>query len=152
MSIQERTGTPTGTNYAKHQAKIDAGQLKELSGWWDAATECRKKWNGNAKAYGIQAEKDSVAYARTKPGVRAHSWNTIRQYVGAMMKAQEAGFTVDQFDSVEDVRQEMRVPSANKAEPMTAKQEISKYLASKSASQLEFIIAQAQRELSKKRK
>jgi hypothetical protein len=152
MATQERTEAPLGTNYAKHQAKIDAGQLKELSGWWDAATECRKKWNGNAKAYAIQAEKDSVEYVRTKPGVRAHSWNTIRQYVGAIMNAQKAGFTLDQFDSIDDVRQEMRKPSGKKAEPLTAKQEIAKYLASMSASQLEYIIAQAQRELSKKRK
>jgi len=150
MSTQERTGTPTGTNFAKHQKVIDGGQRTELRGWWNAAHECLSKWNGNAKAYAVQASKDSEKYSRAN-GVRPHSWNTIRQYVGPMMKAQQAGFTVDQFDSIDDVRQEMRVPS-EKSEPMTAKQEISKYLASKSASQLEFIIAQAQRELSKKRK
>ena len=151
MSTQERTGTPTGTNYAKHQAKIDAGQLKELSGWWDAATECRKKWKGNAKAYAIQAEKDSVEYAREVGGdVRPHSWNTIRQYIGPMMKAQEAGFTVDQFDSVDDVRREMRKPSTKK--PKTRREELRSILSSLSAAELEFVASEAKALARAKRK
>jgi hypothetical protein len=99
---------------------IDAGQLTELRGWWNAGEECRKRWKGNASAYARQASKDSEEYAKKKR-VRPHSETTIRQYIGAMMKAQEIGYSLRDFDCVDDVRQ--RVASAStksKREPVVS--------------------------------
>ena len=151
MSTQERTGTPTGTNYATHQALIDKGQLTELRGWWNAATECRKKWDGNATNYARMASEDSEVYARAN-GVRAHSEATIRQYIGPMMKAQAAGFTVDQFDSIDDVRTEMRSEKKSSKKPKTRREELRSFLTSLSVAELEFVMAEAKVVAKSKRK
>ena len=148
MSIQERTETPLGTNFAKHQAVIDKHQLGELRGWWAAALECRKKWNGNASDYARRASKDSATYAREN-GVRAHSEATIRQYIGPMMKAQEAGFTVDQFD---DVRTEMRSDKKSNKKPKTRREELRSFLTSLSVAELEFVMSEAKAVAKAKRK
>lgn len=151
MATQERTGTPTGTNYASHQALIDKGQLTELRGWWNAAMECRKKWNGNASDYARRASKDSEVYAREN-GVRAHSFATIRQYIGPMMKAQDAGFTVDQFDSIDDVRTEMRSDKKSNKKPKTRREELRSFLSSLSVAELEFVVSEAKAVAKAKRK
>lgn len=151
MSTQERTETPLGlTNYKSHQALIDNGQLTELRGWWNAATECRTKWKGNASEYARHAAADSEATSKGKR--RPHSLATIRQYIGPMMKAQKAGFRLSQFDSIDDVRDEMKSDKKSNKKAKTRREEVSSFIATLSTVELEFAIAEAKRELAAKRK
>ena len=113
--------------------------------------ECRKKWNGNASDYARRASKDSATYAREN-GVRAHSEATIRQYIGPMMKAQEAGFTVDQFDNIDDVRTEMRSDKKSNKKPKTRREELRSFLTSLSVAELEFVVSEAKAVAKAKRK
>jgi hypothetical protein len=82
----------TKCDFASHEILITKGEMTVMSGWWKAADECRKhftKANGtpNRSAYAIAAGK--VA--------KKNEVDTIRKYVGAILTAQDMGYTLDWF-------------------------------------------------------
>lgn len=83
--------TPHGTKFSKHERTIRLGNKQALAGWWDAAIECRDLFDGNAKQYGTTA------------GRVAKDWkaNTIRVYVGRLIKLMETGHKLSEFKSLE---------------------------------------------------
>lgn len=79
-------------NFADHEIQILKGEMIALQGWWKAGVECRKhftKANGtpNRSAYAVAAGK--VA--------KKNEVDTIRKYVGAILTAQDMGYTLDYF-------------------------------------------------------
>ena len=79
--------------FAKHEVRITKGEFIALGGWWDASNECRLHYS-SVSEYAREAGK--VAKANTE--------NTIRQYIGAVAKAQELGYTMDEFLGIEHLR------------------------------------------------
>ena len=82
----------TKCDFASHETLILKGEMIALQGWWKAGDECRKhftKANGtpNRSAYASDAFK--VAKKNTE--------GTIRKYVGAILVAQDMGYTLDWF-------------------------------------------------------
>jgi hypothetical protein len=82
----------TKCDFASHETLITKGEMIAMQGWWKAGDECRKhftKANGtpNRSAYAIAAGK--VA--------KKNEVDTIRKYVGAILTAQDMGYTLDYF-------------------------------------------------------
>ena len=101
----------TACNFAAHEILITKGEKISLKGWWNAATECRKRYikeNGspNPSAYAKAAGK--VASDNTEA--------TIRQYVSAVLTAQDMGYTIDEFKGIDHLRATVRNAGQRKAE------------------------------------
>lgn len=83
------------TQFAKHEVLITRGEFTTLEGWWNAANECRihfTKENGNA---------NPAEYARLASKVaKDNTESTIRKMVSYVVKAQEAGDTMDKFKGI----------------------------------------------------
>lgn len=153
MATKERTGRLPLVKFATFEKDITRGEVISLQGWWKAAEECIAR-HGNV--YGAAS-----AYAREASKVaKKNTFDTIRAVVGDIMKLIEHGHTLGEFvranQGIDHARSHARKYSTKKSptkksEPLTAKQEINKWLAPKSVAQLEYIIAQAKRELAKKK-
>jgi len=63
------------SQFRNHEALIVRGERMAVQGWLEAAVECRDKYRGNASEYARASVTDY------------HTVATIRQYVGACMKA-----------------------------------------------------------------
>lgn len=79
-------------NFADHEIQILKGEMIALQGWWKAGDECRKHFT---KANGTP---NRTAYAKAAGKVaKKNEVDTIRKYVGAILTAQEMGYTLDWF-------------------------------------------------------
>ena len=101
----------TACDFAAHEILITKGEKIALKGWWKAGNECRKRFtkeNGapNPTAYAKAAGK--VANDNTEA--------TIRQYVGAIISAQDMGYTIDEFKGIDHLRATVRGAGQRKAE------------------------------------
>lgn len=70
-----KQATAKRSQFMKHEQMIVRGERMAVQGWLEAAVECRDKYRGNASEYARQSVSDY------------HSTATIRQYVGACLKA-----------------------------------------------------------------
>lgn len=102
MASNERT--TARVDFRKHEALITHGEVLALKGWWRAMLECVKHFDSNASAYARVAAKQA----------RANEENTIRQYVTAVKKAYEMGYTLDYFVSRELGIEHVRATVAGK--------------------------------------
>lgn len=147
MATQERTGRLPLVRFAQHEARITKGEVETLRGWWAAADEAIKR-HGNV--YGTPSK-----YAREASKVATRNTETtIRQFVSAIIVLIDHGHTLDEFVKqgmgIEHARAHAKsysTKSVRESEPLTAKQELRKFLAGKSKAQLEFIVAEANRQL-----
>lgn len=150
MLANDRTRRVAQTKFTKHEVLINKGNALALDGWWAAGEECRSL-GVSVSEYARLASRES---ARKNTGSKKpYSENTIRQMVGYVLRALEQGDTRKTYDGLDHLRATMTETSTKqgKTKPaLTAKQEMTKYLAGKSPAQLEFIIAEAKRQLSKK--
>ena len=150
MVRQERTRRLAQTSFVKYEVLINKGNNIALDGWWNAGQECVEHFDGNASAYARLASKES---ASKNKGKVPYSEATIRQYVSYVVRALAQGDKRKDYDGIDHLRATMTQAStkAKRATTLTAKQEMTKWLASKSEAQLEFIIAEAQRQLRSKK-
>lgn len=83
--------TPHGTQFSKFERIIRSGNKQALEGWWQAALECRELFDGNASTYA------------NKAGKVAKDWKaqTIRAYVGRILRLIDIGHKVGEFKSLE---------------------------------------------------
>jgi hypothetical protein len=95
--------------FAKHEVRITKGEFHALGGWWDAGNEARLHY-ASVSEYAREAGK--VAKDNTE--------NTIRQYVGAIVKAMELGATMDEFKGIEHLRASVKGNGQRKVEDKKA--------------------------------
>lgn len=97
--------------FAKHEVRITKGEFIALGGWWDAANECRLHYS-SVSEYARMAAKVATSNKEA----------TIRQYVGAVAKAQEMGYTMDEFagKGIEHLRETVKGNGQRKVEDKKA--------------------------------
>jgi putative IMPACT (imprinted ancient) family translation regulator len=75
ITLETNKTTAKRSQFSRHEALIIRGERQAVEGWLDAAVECRDKFRGNASEYARASVTDY------------HTVATIRQYVGACLKA-----------------------------------------------------------------
>lgn len=73
--MEKNKATAKRSQFLTHEANIIKGSRIAVEAWLDAAVECRDRYRGNASEYARQSVSDY------------HTETTIRQYVGACLKA-----------------------------------------------------------------
>jgi hypothetical protein len=101
-------------NFADHEKLVLRGDFIALQGWWAAALECinskefvKKNGTPNVSAYALNAEKISKKNQKANGG-KFHSFNTINQQVAACVKAILLGNDINEFDSINNVKDTYR--------------------------------------------